>query len=305
MNAIGIRDPDVFVTVARPPLATPGRPGAWTFQYPSTVLRVARDRLLADGPAGGLASAVPATGDVPRTGHRGWWTWLEDDPDRVLRHGVRAGGLVWWVGAPHGGDKINRSVVAVGHDPETGGPRVRVDLGLGLVGDAQAIGAELWLTVARRRHLAVPHDRGVDVLAVSAAGSVRTVHSAASVDISRFAPPLRRPAETDIRHHIDTVRNMFAGLASFWSDSDGTSSPLSRGLTDTSVSVEGQWPEACVVMRMRYRRRPGLVLRRTLPLFDEAGWPIDHQYADIHLTEDLETDYLAPADEAVDGVLDT
>jgi hypothetical protein len=47
------------------------------------------------------------------------------------------------------------------------------------------------------------------------------------------------------------------------------------------------------------------VLRRTLPLFDDAGWPVEHQYDAIHLMEDLDTNYLAPADEAVDGVLDT
>jgi hypothetical protein len=32
---------------------------------------------------------------------------------------------------------------------------------------------------------------------------------------------------------------------------------------------------------------------------------VDHEHADIHLTEDLDTYYLAAADDAIDGVLET
>lgn len=39
--------------------------------------------------------------------------------------------------------------------------------------------------------------------------------------------------------------------------------------------------------------------------FRRAGAPRAHDYADIHLMEELDTDYLAPVEEAVDGVLDT
>ena len=291
------------MTIAEPPLASAGGHGSWTFEYPSSVLRVARDTLLADR----LEGATPATGDVPATGlSRPYsWTWLEDDPDTVLRYGVRADGLIWWVGVPPAEDKIDRRVIAVGHDPDTGRPRVRVDLGPGLVRDAQAIGTELWLTVARRRFLAVPRDHGVEVLAVSASGAAHTMHSPASVDISQFAPPLRRPPDDQIHAHIDEVRHKFDRLESFWRSPDGATSPLSDGLTDASISAEGEWPDARVVVTLRHRRRPGLVLRRTLPLFDDGGFPIDHEYADIHLMEDLDTNYLAPADEAVDGILDT
>jgi hypothetical protein len=303
INAVSIRDADVYVTMAEPPLAHPGEHGSWKIEYPSAVLRVARDSLLATA----LAGAVPATGDDLQTGpwsHQSW-VWLEDDPDTVLRYGVRAGGLVWWVGALRTADKIDRQVIAVGHDLDTGRPRVRVDLGRGLVGDARAVGDELWLTVARRRFLAVPRDRGVEVLTVSASGAVHTVHSPDAVDISRFAPPLRRPADDEIRTHIDEVRHKFDHLESFWRGSDGVTSPLSAGLADPSVCVEGEWPNASVVITMRHPRRPGLVLRRTLPLFDDAGSPVTYEYADVDLMEDLDTNYLAPADEAVDGVLDT
>lgn len=302
VNAIGIRGGEVWVSLAEPPLAHPHGHG-WSFEYPRSVVRVSKEALLADG----LAGAVPATGQIPTTAHPrpSAWSWLEEEPATVLRYGERAGGLVWWAGTPHGGDAIERRVVVVGHDPETGQPAVRVDLGRGLVRDVQPVGDELGLALARRRYLAVPCDRGVDVLAVSASGAVRTIHSVDSIGISRYAPRLHRPPQQEIRKHIEDVRHRFDHLDAFWRSEDGTTSPLSRGLSDPSVSVEGEWPDARVVVTVRHRRRPGLVLRRTLPLFDETGAPIDHEYADIHLMEDLDTDYLAPAEEAVDGVLDT
>jgi hypothetical protein len=47
------------------------------------------------------------------------------------------------------------------------------------------------------------------------------------------------------------------------------------------------------------------MVRRTYALFDETGAPISYPYAAIFLMEDLDTSYLAPAGEAVDGVLGT
>lgn len=143
------------------------------------------------------------------------------------------------------------------------------------------------------------------MLAVSASGQVRQVHIPDSVDISRLAPPIHPLSQEQIRRHIDDVRHLFDHLDTFWTSEHGTVQPLSRGLTDPSVSIEGTWPDTRVVVTLRHQRRPGLPLRRTLPLFDESGSPIDHEYADVNLMEDLDTNYLAPADEAVNGVLDT
>ena len=73
----------------------------------------------------------------------------------------------------------------------------------------------------------------------------------------------------------------------------------------TEVRVgSGGWPNMRLVITFRHARRPGLLLRRTLELFDEAGGPVSHTYADIHLMEDLDTGGIPPAEEAVDGVLD-
>jgi hypothetical protein len=183
---------------------------------------------------------------------------------------------------------------------------LRIDLGLGLGGSARTVGDELWLTVGRRRFLSfAPRDRGVDVLAVSPNGTVRTIYRADSIAITSSAPPLRRPTNEQIDDHAQRVRNMFASLNDFWETSDGTKRPLSRGLTDPSVTVVGEWPETRVVVALRHRSRPGLLLRRTLPLFDDVGQPVDYQDADMYFMEDLDTNHLTPADEAVEGVLDT
>lgn len=98
---------------------------------------------------------------------------------------------------------------------------------------------------------------------------------------------------------------MFDHLDSYWEAPDGSTSPLSRGLADPEVSVIDEWPSTRIVITMRHRKRPGLLLRRTISLFDDLGAPIRRDYADIHLMEDLDTGYLAPAEEAIDGVLDT
>lgn len=305
VDALAVQGGDVWVSLAEPPLSHPGVHGSWSHEYPTTALRVPRDVLLTDG----VAAAVPATGEVPTTPlpRLSAWVSLVDDPVMVLRYGQRAGGLVWWAGAPHGGgdDRIERQVVIVGHDRTTGGPVVRVPLGDGLVRDVQTIGDELVVCVARRRHLAVARDRGVDVVAVAASGVVRTIHRADSIDVSRFAPTVHRPPFQQIRAHVDEVRQRFDHLDRYWRAADGSTSPLSSGLSEPLVSVDGEWPDTRIVITLRHPRRPGLLLRRTLPLFDDTGATTDHEYAAIHLMEDLDTGHLAPADEALDGVLDT
>ena len=204
------------------------------------------------------APPVPGEGAGPAKDTATGWGWLETDPQIVRRYGVAAGGALWWAGAPTGGDRIDRRVIAVSHDPTTAQEVLRIDLGLGLVGAARTVGDELWLAVVRRRYLSfAPRDGGVDVLAVSPTGAVRTVYRADSIDITSSAPPLRRPTDQQIGEHAHHVRDMFAHLEDFWHAEDGTTRALSDG------------------------------------------------HADVFLMEDLDTNYLAPADEAVDGVLDT
>ena len=75
-------------------------------------------------------------------------------------------------------------------------------------------------------------------------------------------------------------------------------------VTTTSVSVEGDWPDSHVVVTFKHTSRPDLVLRRQLRIFDDEGYPVEHEYASIHLMEDLDTYHVPPAEDAVNGVLD-
>lgn len=303
VNTIAIRNDDVWVTIAKPPIAHSTGHGSWGYEYPTSVLRVQRSMLLTDG----LVAGIPMTLTDPEFAHHRpyAWTWLQSDPETVLRYGLRAGGLVWWAGAPTAGDRVNRRVLAIGHDPATGQPVIRVDLSLGLVSDAQTVGDELWLSVRRRHSLPTSSDQGVDVLAVSAGGIVRTVYRADSADIFRFAPPLHRPPQEQIDHDVDKVRRMFDHLNIFWKDDNGAPSAISAALTNPSVTVEDDWPHTRIVVTFEHRLRPGLLLRRTLPVFNDEGAAVDHKYADIHLMEDLDTNHIAPDEQAVDGILDT
>jgi hypothetical protein len=304
VTKIDIAGSDVVVTLARRPVAHAMGSTGWRFEYPTSTVQVDRDELFVDGLA--RAVAVPADKAGPGAGRSGGWSWLESDPHLVRRYGVSSGGLLWWAGAPTDGDRIDRRAIVVGHGPTAVEEVLRIDLGPGLVHSVHAVGDELWVAVARRRSLAfVPRDRGVDVLAVSPMGTVRVVHSADSIDVIASAPPLRRPASQEIEDHVRRVSRMFENLDEYWRTADGVTQPLVQGLTDPSVAVEGGWPRTRLLVTLKHPQRPGVLLRRTLPLFDDAGQPIDHEYAVIHLMEDLDTHHIAPATEAVDGVLDT
>lgn len=300
--ALAMTESEMTVTTAASPITHARGRGSWGFEYPKSVVRVERSALLTAGLPKGTAttSAEPTIVSRPHL-----WTWLRTDPETILRCGITAGQLVWAAGAPTDGDRVDRQVIAVGHDDVSGQPVVRVSLGLGEVGDMQAVGDELWLSVRRRRHIPGAPDRGVDVLAVSDAGEVRTIYPADSIDISRFAPTLHRPLEEELRQQIDGARRQFDDLEHYWQDPRGDVSPLSDGLSESAVIVEDEWPRTRVVVTFKHRARSGLVLRRTLEIFDDEGRPIDHQYASIYLMEDLDTGHIAPASDAVDGVLDT
>ena len=109
------------------------------------------------------------------------WAWLESKVRTVLCYGVRAAGLVWWAGADPAGGRIDRHALVRGHDPDTGRVVTALDAGLGLVRTVRAVGDELWIAIARQRFLAVPRSRGVEVVAVSSGGAVRTVHEPDSI----------------------------------------------------------------------------------------------------------------------------
>ena len=292
---------DVFVTLSDPAIAHP-RHGGWSFEYPTRTLRCDRASLL----SGELDGHLVDPSDVPDTPAylQYAWYWLEPW-EQVDQYGVRADGLVWQAGSPKSTDPIRRQVYAVGHDAASGEERARVDLGVGFVRDVQAIGNELWVAVARAQSKPTPASPGADELAVRADGSVRKVYEADTLNISHCAPVPHRPPPDEIDEAIEKVRSQFSDLGDYWTAEDGRSHALVRGLSDSSVSVEGDWPSSRVVVTFQHTSRPHLTLRRQLRIFDDEGYPVDHEYASIHLMEDLDTDHVPPAQDAIDGVLDT
>lgn len=297
---INVAGDDVFVTLSDPVVAYPQH-GGWSFGYPTRVLRADRATLL----SGEFDGQRVDPSDVPDTPAylRYAWYWL-DPWEQVQRYGVPADGLVWQAGSQPRSDAICRRVYAVGHEPSSGDEVVQVDLGIGFVRDVQAAGDELWVALARAQCKPAPENPGVDVVAVRADGSARVVYEADTLDVSQFSPHPRRPSQEEIDEAIEKVRGQFSNLGGFWTADDGSSHPLVRGLSAPSVSVEGDWPDSHVVVTFKHTSRPDLVLRRQLRIFDDEGYPVEHEYASIHLMEDLDTYHVPPAEDAVNGVLD-
>ena len=55
------------------------------------------------------------------------------------------------------------------------------------------------------------------------------------------------------------------------------------------IELRGEFPDRAVVALFRAGDRPGIQFGRRWRLYDELGNPVDHQYADIHLMEDIES----------------
>lgn len=57
----------------------------------------------------------------------------------------------------------------------------------------------------------------------------------------------------------------------------------------------GSWPDTTLQITFAWTRRPGVRLRRVIPLYDELGRPEEPRYANVHLMEDLDTGNVAAA----------
>jgi hypothetical protein len=88
-----------------------------------------------------------------------------------------------------------------------------------------------------------------------------------------------------------------------WS-AGATSGPLSATMTAGWVDIVGDWPHTECQVYVRHRDYGELILRRRLGLFDEFGRPTEHLFPSVDVMEDLDTGYLPPVAEAVEGILD-
>ncbi len=283
------------VTVSEQPVSIDG-PGHTSHTYPtSTVLVSWDDRSprprIADLPA------VPAPQLPTRL-----WRWHSDDPDFLRAHAVDRLGLLWSAGWRRTGSAPDRPLLLTGHDPVTLEKRVRVDLGIGDVLDLAVVDPEVWVAVRRGR--AVDLVQPVQVIAVTAAASMRVVLDADTIDITDSCRALITQDEDTRTAFPLRQRDQYGDLQAYWTHADGNVTPLAEGMTDALVAVAGSWPDTVLEFSCRHPSRPGLLLRRRVPLFDELGRPTELPYSAIHLMEALATGRLPPVDDADDGIVD-
>lgn len=300
--AVTARDRRVWVLFCEPHIVHTPDAVRWRFGPPISAFTATREELLARGMEATEASETP---EADPTGHRPHaWIWLNKDRDLIIRYGLPALGRLWWAGADPGGDRIDRHANLAAHDLDTGEEVLRVDLGVGRVSDLQQVGDEMWVSVTQGAWRPFEPDCGASVFAVTSSRGVRTVLAADAVDITHFAPRHPRPPQQQIDHSIEALREMFQG---FEGPPVVEPNPLLRWPgkpTDFAIAVEGDWPETRVVMTFRHPVRDGVVMRRTMRVFTDDGFPVAHKHAGAYLDEDIATKALPPVERAVDGILD-
>jgi hypothetical protein len=211
----------------------------------------------------------------------------------------------WWVGWPAGQRSAQgnrRQVVATA--ARVGGDGRHFALGAGVVyAVAQVEGDGLAVAVARGPFTGPHCDAQVDLLRLDAgSGSVTVLAPAGSIDVTTLCrPTVARPLEAG--SYEARVLASYGDLDAAWVGPDRTR-PLAVGMSAARARLVGLWPSTQLERTFAFDGRPGLRLRRLVPLYDELGRIAEPEFTDIHLMEDLETGALPPASEAVDGVLD-
>ncbi|GAA2779632.1 hypothetical protein [Saccharopolyspora taberi] len=288
---VEIRADGAYLEVhSEPPTATPVSSSGWTFTYHHDHLwfpAEVPDRIeFADH-----AKRDPGPGGLGWSGRGGAGSWLAwHSADEVTTDGLLASGLRWALGPlPEFAHGDRHPVVATGHDPDTGAERVRFELGTGRLHAAVECGGYLWAVLCPAPR---PRDRPPLRLLRIDPGSGQ-VDQVAPVDITdRCWSPVSLP-EDEIEAHANRERAVFDDVERYL-----------RGVADARSEIDGRWPDLGVRLTFRHPYFPGGWLSRRWRVFDEIGRPVSHEYASVHLMEDLDTHHLPPVDAAEGGVLE-
>jgi hypothetical protein len=172
------------------------------------------------------------------------------------------------------GSAVIRFLPVDGGEPWTSGP---AELGRGAL--ARAWGGEVWLA-----------DPGGSILVAAAPGRSGVRQLRISLDCRPWMPRPQLPAGLDAQQfeheQLDRLRGAFLGG---WHTSEDESTPFIEGVTFDAIDLRGEFPDAVIVALFHAADRPGVQFGRRWRLYDELGNPVDHEYADIHLMEDVES----------------
>lgn len=229
-----------------------------------------------------------------------WNSWENPPWDRVGRRGpslslqrappsgVTTNNHCWSVGSIQESPppaSFRRRLQATAHTPD-GSEVQRWNLGRGDVLSAIPLGDRLAVTVVR------PGGTSEVLMLDPDAGEVTVLLATDAVDITDLGwPTVTQPVHAD--SYVTQVRAQWSRL----SFGEGR-------LFDEHATLLGQWPDTQLEWTFRWTTRPGLILRRRVPLFDQLGRIAYPEDATLDLMETVESGLIPPADDAVNGYLD-
>ena len=187
---------------------------------------------------------------------------------------------------PVHGSAVIRFLPVDGGKPWTPGPAE-----LGRYALARAWGGEVWLA-----------DPGGSILVAAAPGRSGVRELRISLDCRPWMPRPQLPAGLDAQQfeheQLDRLRGAFLGG---WHTSEGETTPFIEGVTFDAIDLRGEFPDAVIVALFHAADRPGVQFGRRWRLYDELGNPVDHEYADIYLMENVQSagSGLPPTDRCV------
>lgn len=224
--------------------------------------------------------------------------WLSRPGEPIASGSVRW--TVGWADAPRTHTSA-RPLTALARTGD--GETRRHSVGAGWVAASMAVpDGAIAVAISRPGSLVVHPPSPVEVVLVEPTSGSRVLLPGDSVDITGHCWPLvAQPEEADsyVAQQVSS-----SALDRYWQHEDVSVRSLARGMTAVATRADGSWPETLLEWSFAHPARPGLRLRRRVPLFDELGRIEEPEYPDINLTEDLATGNVPPAELARDGVLD-
>jgi hypothetical protein len=131
---------------------------------------------------------------------------------------------------------------------------------------------------------------GTSTLAVAAPGTSSLRELRIGIDCRPWMPQPQLPAGFDVdrfeQSQLDRLRESFLGG---WHTEDGDMRPFIEGVSFDTVELRGHFPGRQIVALFHAQDRPGIQFGRHWWLYDELGNPVEHEYADIGLMEDIES----------------